>query len=258
MQQNDISSEYTNWVTFKVIAFALISIVAIPYYFIAGGTLLTFIIIRIIAKIFQTIGTIGYHRWLCHNSFKPTTFGKYLMLFGMVTNGIGRPLHVVIAHRLHHPHVDTELDPHSPKYMTWWNMWLGQYTVKSGFPIPRDFFRNKEVVFVNKHYWKLFWIFNVFVALIDLKTALILCPLTFTNSWLGSTLINYFAHKEIGSNHYEPRNLNRFFTLIAFGEELHKNHHDKPSSYSFDGNGRTDYGKLLVENFLMIKPKVIT
>lgn len=249
------ASEYTNFVTAKIILFAIISIVAIPYYFIAGGTILAFIITRIIAKIIQTIGTIGYHRWLCHNSFKPTTTGKYLMLFGMITNGIGRPLHVVIAHRLHHGHTDTEYDPHSPKYMSWWNMWLGKYTVRSGFPIPRDFFRHKEVIFVNKNYWKLFWLFNIILAIIDLKTALIFCPLTFTYSWLGSTIINYFAHKESGKNNYSPQNLPFYFMPIAFGEELHKNHHDHPSSYSFDGNGRTDYGKLLIEKLLISKPK---
>ena len=93
-------------VTIKVLTLSLIGLAAMPYWFYTGGTILGFILVRIVAKFLQTCGSIGYHRWLCHNSFVPSTVGKYLMLTGIILNSVGSPLHYVVAHRQHHAHAD--------------------------------------------------------------------------------------------------------------------------------------------------------
>lgn len=244
---------YTDVVSLKVIFFTLLTPVAIYYWFLTGGTILGYILVRTIAKMFHTIGTIGYHRWLCHNSFKPNLFGKYIMLFGMVTTGVGKPLHVVIAHRAHHVHCDTELDPHSPKFKTMLDLWWGRFTLSSGATVPRDFFRQKEAVFVNKHYWKLVIIFFIILAIIDLPTALIYIPINIFNGYWGFVLINYFGHNGIDKNNAQPINLSKYWSPLALGEELHGNHHEKPNSYHYSFNQRVDLSKKFIESVLMSK-----
>jgi len=243
--------KYINYVSAKVVVLSLLGLLAIPYWFYTGGTLLGLILIRIIAKFLQTCGTIGYHRWLCHNSFKPSVLGKYLMLTGMVLNSVGRPLHVVVAHRAHHAHADQSGDPHSPKHSGFWNLWLGRFQMPLGIPSFKDFFRNKEAVWVDKHYWQLWWIINGIIALIDLPTALVITPVNFLIGWTGSTYINYYGHNARDKQNLKPTNLSSIFSFVGVGEELHGNHHQNPSSYHFTGNGRSDLSKNLIENVLM-------
>lgn len=243
---------YTDRVTAKVIFFTAVSLFAIPYYFYAGGTLLGFLAVRAVATFINIAAVIGSHRWLCHNSFSPSRFGSWFMLFGMVLGGYGKPLHIVIAHRLHHANTDTELDPHSPKNLSLLKLWLGRYTIGPGARPPKDFFRKPQAVFVNQHYWKLYILFNLALALIDLKTALIFCPVTFLFGWtINAVFINYLSHKN-GSS-YELRNLNRFIVSFTHGEGLHKNHHENPSSYDFSGPGQKDPAVPIIRHLLMQK-----
>jgi stearoyl-CoA desaturase (delta-9 desaturase) len=235
---------YADKVSIKVIFFLMLALIAIPYYFYSGGTLLEFIIVRTIARFFGIFNGIGSHRWLCHNSFKPTIAGKYLMLTGLLFGGYGKPLHVVIAHRAHHAHSDQEQDPHSPNHLTFFQMWLGRFRMSTGARVPRDFFRDKQVVFLNNHYWKMFWIFNIILALIDLKTALIFCPITFTYGWALNTVVNYYGHK---GESVAPRNLHPILVWLTFGEGLHKNHHDSPSNYTFGKVGTIDPAKMFID-----------
>jgi stearoyl-CoA desaturase (delta-9 desaturase) len=235
---------YVDIVSIKVVFFTILAIFAIPYYFYSGGTLIEFIIVRLIARFFGIFNGIGSHRWLCHNSFKPTLTGKYLMLIGILFGGYGKPLHVVIAHRAHHAHSDQTHDPHSPLHLTFLQMWLGRFKTLSNTRIPRDFFRDKQVVFLNNHYWKIFWIFNIVLALVDLKTALIFCPITFAYGWMLNTIVNYFGHNgNVGS----PRNLNTTLVWLTFGEGLHKNHHDAPNNYTFGDTTNIDPAKYFID-----------
>lgn len=246
-----IKLSYIDKVSIKVILLAIISLIAIPYYFIAGGTLLGFIIVRLVSYPFAIFGGIAYHRWLCHNSFVPSTFGRYLMWTGLIVSGYGNPLHNVIAHRLHHAHSDTDLDPHSPNHHSWVNLWLGRYQIKSGIRYPKDFYRNKEAVFVSNHYWKLYIAFNIVLALIDFKTALIFGPVSFTMAWILNTMVNYNGHTLNGV--VEPRNLGPVITMLTGGEGLHKNHHNDQTSHSFASPGRFDLGAIVIEKILMAK-----
>jgi stearoyl-CoA desaturase (delta-9 desaturase) len=243
--------KYIDITSVKILTLSVLGLIAIPYWFYTGGDALTLISILCLSKFLQTCGTIGYHRWLCHNSFKPNLLGKYLMLVGMILNSVGRPLHVVVAHRLHHAHPDQDADPHSPKHNGFWKLWLGRFKVTSGIPNVKDFFRNREAVFVSKHYWSLWWAINLTIAAIDLPTALVFCPVNFLVGWTGSTYINYHGHNASDKQNLKPTNLHWLFQFLALGEELHGNHHQSPSSYHFDGNDRTDLSRRLIERLLM-------
>ena len=241
---------YIDSVTIKILFFSLVSMIAVPYYFAAGGTLLGFIIIRLVAMLFGFCSQIGWHRWLTHRSFEPSALGRILLFLGMLFNGLGRPLHLVVSHIHHHKHSDTETDPHSPKYHNFLNLWLGRFTTINGASVPKTFFKDKQVLFFNKHYWTMFWIVNLIFCLIDFKSALIFCPVTIVYSWTLVTMVNYFGHKD--KDEIGPRNLNsKLLTFLSGGEGLHKNHHDDPSNYSFGSKDRFDPGKPLIKYILM-------
>lgn len=242
---------YIDKVSIKVILMTIITIFGLIYFFYDGGTIVQLIVIRIIAQFLSAAHAIGSHRWMCHYSFKPIIFGKYLMLTGLVVNGYGKPLHLAVAHGMHHKHSDTLLDPHSPQYHSFLKLWLGRYTMHDQYVIPTRFFREKEAMFVNTHYWKLFFLFNIIVACIDLKTALVISPISFLYSWTNNTIINYYGHKQ--GDIVAPANLNKFFAFLTLGEGLHKTHHDNPSSYDFGSDGRFDPGKKFIELFLINK-----
>ena len=242
---------YIDKASIRVILMTFISVFGLIYFFYDGGTIIQFLLIRCLGTFLGAANNIGLHRWLSHNSFKPTLFGKYVMLFGIVVAGFGKPLHHVFAHLIHHKYADESPDPHSPRYHSFLNLWLGRYTIKDQYIIPKNFFREREAVFVNKHYWKLFWLFNIILACIDFKTALIFTPINFMYGWTTINIVNYYAHKE--GDIIGPTNLNKILTLMTFGEGLHKNHHDNPSSYDLSSDGRFDLGKKFIDIFLIKK-----
>jgi stearoyl-CoA desaturase (delta-9 desaturase) len=229
----------------------IISIFGLVYFFYDGGTIWQLILIRIIGLFFSANHNIGAHRWLVHHSFKPTLFGKYSMLAGIVVTGFGKPLHLVFAHIIHHKYSDELLDPHSPKYHSLLELLLGRYTIHDQYVIPKQFFKEREAVFVNKYYWELFWLFNLILACIDLKIALIFTPVNFVFSWTITNIVNYYAHKE--GDLIGPATLNKFLTFISLGEGLHKAHHNNPSSYDFSIEGGFDLGKKFIDVFLIKK-----
>ena len=241
---------YIDKVSIKVILMSIVALLGILYFFYSGGSILDLILIRVIAIFFTSAHTIGSHRWLCHFCFQPSTFGKYFMLTGLVATGYGKPLHLAIAHNTHHRYSDTNLDPHSPKYHSFLNLWLGRYTLHNQYEVPKKFLKEKEAKFVTRYYWHLFWLLNITIALIDLKTALVFTPINFVYSWTFNTVINYYGHKQ--EERYQPTNLNKFLTFLTLGEGLHANHHKNPSSYNFAlKEGETDWGKKFIDTFLI-------
>jgi len=240
---------YTDKVTIKVILMSIISIFGLFYFFYAGGTIWQLILIRFVARFFMAAHAIGSHRWLCHYSFKPSLFGKYLMLTGLVMTGYGRPLHLAVAHGMHHKYTDQPLDPHSPRDTSFLSLWLGRYNLHDNYVVPMKFFREKEAMFVNQNYWALFFLFNIALMIIDLKTALVFGPLNFIYSWTLNAVINYYGHKQ--GDQIGPKNLNKLISIFTVGEGLHKTHHDNPSSYDFGSKGQPDLGKIFIELFLI-------
>ena len=232
---------YANKVSFRVIFLSLIGLLSIPFYFIMGGELIFFLFVRLFAHIIGLFSPIGYHRWLTHNQFEPNIIGKILLSMGIISSGLGSPLHHAIAHKTHHPHYDTNDDPHSPERLGFFKLWLGQYKIKNGTRPPKSFFRNKLGMFLHNYYWKIWCLCNIIIFIIfDLKTMLIFLPLNFTYSWLVNTLINYYGHYDPKTKTFGPRNTSKIFTLITAGEGLHKNHHERQNEVDFSGNGRKD------------------
>lgn len=65
--------------------------------------------------------TLSYHRQLSHRSFTTPKWLEYTLAYCGVLAGEGDPMEWVSAHRYHHVHTDTPLDPHSPFEGFWWS-----------------------------------------------------------------------------------------------------------------------------------------
>jgi len=241
--------KHRNRLTLKIILLATLSVIGIFLWFFNSRSLTEFVLISLcLGWAVSIFGTIGSHRWLAHRSFEPTKLGIFIMMLGMLVESYGKPSQTVIAHRLHHKYTDVEGDPHSPKHLSFFDLWLGKFSAIQSLPPIRDFLRISEIQWFDKHYWKLWWLFNVVLLLIDWQVALIFCPVIFTRSWILNTIINYQGH---GGKKCEPTNLNHFLVYITAGEALHKNHHLHPGSHRFsDATSPVDLGDIFIRRIL--------
>jgi len=79
--------------------------------------MIEFIAVFLICYIWHALGvTIGYHRLLSHRSFSCPKAIEYFWVLAGYLAFEGSPIWWATIHRAHHRWVDTELDPHSPRY----------------------------------------------------------------------------------------------------------------------------------------------
>jgi stearoyl-CoA desaturase (delta-9 desaturase) len=194
------------------------------------GTLFKAVLIYLGFTIVSKIANVGYHRWLAHNLLEPGIVWRKIFLWSMVSSALVKPLPYVVGHRAHHKYSDTELDPHHTG-LGLWNCIIGNFNSSTyrGIPI-KDLLRKKDVMFVNQHYWKLYFANLAIFFLIDIDIFLLSFLLLNLRMWLNIAVFNYVAH---GGG--TPRNLPAWTAYILgySGEQLHKNHHDNPSSSNF-------------------------
>jgi fatty-acid desaturase len=212
----------------KFVIICLLSIVGIVLY---QGTLLKAFLLFIVFAIIGRIANLTYHRWLAHNYIDPGPFGKIILLWSIVAFALAKPVSYVIGHRLHHKYSDTDKDPHCPK-IGFWNCLVGNFNIPKNVSIPlRDILRKKEVMFVEKYFYLLYLINLAIFYTIDPDIVFLSFSLLNLRGWIAINIFNYVAHggKKISS----PQNLSAWTSLLYLGEQLHKNHHDNPSSSNF-------------------------
>lgn len=202
-------------------------------YVYNGGTFLKVLLIYLGFTIISKIANVGYHRWLAHNLLEPGPIWRVIILWSIVCSALVRPLAYVVGHRAHHKHSDTDLDPHHTG-LGLWNCIIGNFNSSTyrGIPI-KDLLRKKDVMFVDQHYWKLYFANLAVFFLIDTDIFLLSFLLLNLRMWLNITVFNYIAHGGMAGR--SPKNLPAWTAYILgyAGEQLHKNHHDDPSSSNF-------------------------
>jgi stearoyl-CoA desaturase (delta-9 desaturase) len=79
--------------------------------------MIEFITLFFLFYLWHALGvTIGYHRLLSHRSFSCPKIVEYFFVAGGYLAFEGSPIWWATMHRAHHRHVDTALDPHSPRF----------------------------------------------------------------------------------------------------------------------------------------------
>jgi stearoyl-CoA desaturase (delta-9 desaturase) len=232
--------KHKNQQILKFILICLFAIAGATLYVITGGTWQKALIVYVLLGMIKVTANVAYHRWLAHSYIEPGYIGKFVLLYSIVCGALVRPIHYVIGHRLHHRYPDTDNDPHPPS-IGFWNSLIGNFNeVKTAISV-KDVYRKKEVVFVNNHFYKLYFLNLLMWCLIDIQVVFLSFLFLNLRQLISVTLFNYLGHG--GSKELGAQNLPAYYSYMLgwFGEQLHKNHHNDPSN--------PNYGKISTFNF---------
>jgi fatty-acid desaturase len=237
MRSHDIHDRTINWNTLTfLLIFHILAIAALftfSWQNLAAGLVLWWLA--------GSLGIgIGYHRLLTHRGLKVPKWLEYtLSVFGTLALQSG-PLTWVTTHRIHHAFTETERDPHSPRFGTYWAHmgWIirGKAQNQSWADMQRycpDFANDRFHQWINKYYY---------VPTIVVAAALIAIGgwtmvlwgifLKTVIGWHFTWLVNSATHLW-GTRRFETRDDSRNNALIAaitWGEGWHNNHHAYPRS----------------------------
>lgn len=210
---------------------------------------------------------ISLHRYFAHKTFKTGKLRHKFLAWVTVLGGVGSPFTWAIHHRHHHKYSDTEKDLHSPADGQIKSI-LGTWAIKSedwwiskgvtGF--PRDLYRDKTVMFINKHYYRLWLIiFLLSFIIVDWKFCLFFVMAPVGWNLFHGALTNFFNHLKFPGS-YRNYNTNdnsqnhKLLNIYLLGEGLHNNHHSQPGNYNQAHKpGEFDLGAWVIKHFFDIE-----
>lgn len=113
------------------------------------------------------------HIKLAHGKYKDNWPNRIFTVFLLLSGGVSSPLAFAYIHRLHHKHVDTDLDPHSPRHLGKLKVWFLFWQVGNINPNTiRDFITCPFQVWIHRNWLKLqlsilliFWFINPLIVI---------------------------------------------------------------------------------------------
>jgi stearoyl-CoA desaturase (delta-9 desaturase) len=214
-------------------------------------TLLGFYILGIFGN------TIGFHRYLTHQSFEVNKFWHILLVTLGSLTGQSSPIFWSALHLHHHRNSDTDLDVHTPKKGFWQSAILWQIKESlerlPGFIAPRKHYKDPYIRFIHQNYYKFYWGWGLMFLLIDphFFVFFFIFGGYFLTAW-GDNLSNYFFHSpRFGYATYDTKDNSRNVPLISWvtlGAGWHNNHHNNPGSHRFgEKPNEIDIGAMIIE-----------
>ena len=187
--------------------------------------------------------TLGYHRLLCHRSFRlPQELERVLATCGALSCQHG-PIDWVGLHRHHHKFSDTDADHHNSNRGFWWSHMGWMFAeIPAMAAVPRftaDLSKDPYYRWLNNNFLLLqlplagllFWIGTVSGAG---GWALVLwgIPLRLVMVYHVTWLVNSATHcwGEVAHNSGDQSRNNAWVAALTFGEGWHNNHHAFPHS----------------------------
>ncbi|MFT5779178.1 MAG: stearoyl-CoA desaturase (delta-9 desaturase) [Crocinitomicaceae bacterium] len=196
--------------------------------------------------------TFFLHRYAAHKMFEMSKFWeKVFFVFTFITQGSSylSAYAYGVMHRMHHVYVDTEKDPHSPKYdkTLFSMMWRTKATYTAifdkkvemedqftkGVPQWHAFERIAHNWFLRVLWVAAYTTFYIYFA--HAWWVFLLLPIHFVMGPLHGAVINWFAHK-YGYRNFSVKDtsVNLLpFDFLMFGEGYHNNHHKNGTSVNF-------------------------
>ena len=187
--------------------------------------------------------TIGYHRLLCHRSFRlPQWLERFFATCGALSCQHG-PIDWVGLHRHHHKFSDTDADHHNSNRGFWWSHmgWMFEEIPAMG-AVPRfsaDLAKDPYYRWLNNNFLLLQLPLAGLLFLIGSLTgaggwALVLwgIPLRLVLVYHVTWLVNSATHcwgEAVHESGDKSRN-NPWVAALTFGEGWHNNHHAFPHS----------------------------
>lgn len=238
-----------NWKNFNwgpglfLIIYQTCLLLTLPFYFYYAFPSWQMIIISIILLYLTGLSiTAGYHRLYAHRSYRTNPIIEGTLLFFASMAGQGSALRWTYDHRLHHAHVDTDLDPYSIKKGFWYAhfLWILEKPTDIDSKVVSDLMKNRLVQFQHKHIGLLMVLTNVFVCFVvgwllnDYLGAFFLACWTrlfvlhhFT--WFINSLAHTWGDKPFCQEQSAVNNY--IIALLTFGEGYHNYHHTFANDY---------------------------
>lgn len=163
--------------------------------------------------------TMGYHRYLSHNSFQCNRVLAILMLFFAHIMMVGSAVLWVATHRAHHKYSDTVNDPHSPKHRGYFYSHFLQVFTDPEIKYAGRLLKDPLYRAQHRYYWEVLLLFAVLLFLID--------PFSVIYAWLAPAGVAKFVGSLVFS--YSHRNgyahSDTWLGILTFGEGFHAAHH---------------------------------
>jgi stearoyl-CoA desaturase (delta-9 desaturase) len=214
-----------------------------PWTFTVGGVT-TGAVLFLLTGLFG-VG-LGYHRLLCHRSFRTTPWLRYPFAFLGVLAFQEGPLTWCAIHRLHHRHADTDQDPQMSGRGFLWTHVLWAVADLNGGLLPgqsltvvADLRREPVLYWMERLLYgvNILFAFSLFLfgwLFGDLALGLSLLVwgffLRIVLGWHATLLVNSVNHRW-GYRNYPSRDNSQncwWVALLTFGEGWHNNHHHRP------------------------------
>lgn len=218
-------------------------LIALPFYFIYDLPSWKMVLASVVLLYLTGLSiTAGYHRFYAHRSYRTNSFIEGILLFFGSMAGQGSALRWAFDHRLHHAHVDTDLDPYSIKNGFWYAhfLWILQKPREIDPKVVPDLMKNRLVQFQDRYAPLLMVFTNVATFLVvgyllnDYTGAFFLACWTrlfvlhhftwFINSLAHTWGDKPFCQEQTAVNNY-------VIALLTFGEGYHNFHHTFANDY---------------------------
>jgi fatty-acid desaturase len=201
--------------------------------------------------------TIGFHRYLTHQSFSVNQCWHKIMIILGSWSGQGSAIFWAALHLHHHKHSDDYLDVHSPNKGFWNSVLLWQFNNKldklPGFIAPRKLYKDNLIKLIHHNYYKFYWVSSLIFLIIDFNLFLYFFVLGgyFLTFW-ADNISNYVFHSpKFGYVNYETNDNSRnvpIISWIALGAGWHNNHHKYPGYYKFgQKHNEIDIGSKIID-----------
>lgn len=236
----------------RLVIYTILSLIGLPLLWDPVYLLLTLIAYYVFLFGIE----VGMHRYYSHGSFESNTLGKIFMWLCIFPSGLGEPIGFSKQHRYHHKHADTELD-NNPINESILRAWIQPKHVDQSKINVSDLTKNKFLSFMYDHYFSLYYLFLILVALVDYKIAFYGMILPTAIALNASGVANTVCHMNFGYRNFETNDSSSnvpFLKFVFLGGHLHNNHHANPGSYSLKAKPtESDLLGTIIEKFLIKK-----
>ena len=186
--------------------------------------------------------TMGYHRLYAHVTYRThPAIEAFLVFWGTVATE-GSIFSWSHDHRIHHRHVDTDLDPYSAPKGFWHShvLWMLKKRPDINPRIIQDLWKRPELQFQHKHFgslmvvanliaWAGLWAitgdpFGSFVIGVLLRMFLV-----HHCTWFINSLAHMWGSQPFSTEHTAVNNF--ILSILTFGEGYHNYHHTFAGDY---------------------------
>jgi len=186
--------------------------------------------------------TAGYHRLYAHRTYKLHPAVEAVLLFFGTMSVQGSVFQWAHDHRLHHRHVDSELDPYGTEKGFWHShlLWMFKDRSEMNDRYLADLKKNRLLVLQDRYYglWMVLsnllavlavgWMTGDYVGAVVFAFLLRLF-LAHHCTWFINSLAHMWGSKPYSTEHSAVNNF--ILALLTFGEGYHNYHHTFAGDY---------------------------